>query len=619
MNRSRSAHNFDPRAYHYHPWPCYDPRARYHPYYADQSMLVTNMPNPPSSTSDDRLAAARGVEYHTTHDGDVVVVQPSFEDGSSPSKGHWQSREGGGDAPESRSPSSKYGHTRNLSSHFYSATSLNDCDEDAPLDFHDDDGRKHRRIFSNDGSNPNVAHRRLNTRGSSSAVRRDNGRHVREDSAGLDILSAAADATKDELAAAAGAPAPTSWEPESRPSLGQVSTGSYEPYPPTTHSMHPPHRQRPSAGGMPYPAPPQAGYMAPPPYGHMYAPAPYYGGYPPSAYPSQQPMYDDRREYDDKDNKGPQSYSMKHPGHQPSSDDLLANMPLQMGHHRKMSSFSSIGTILGSSLFPQDAAAEQPGHHRKTSSTVSFLQCLEMGLDNGDDNFLRNLQASNSSLPADFRSMTPPKSRTSMTPPPRMPSSMPAPQQVHSDGSQDDNDDSKLAAGGTSKRVRRKCTVEGCANRVVQGGLCISHGAKRKTCKHPGCTKNVKKAGLCSTHGPARKRCDHEGCSKVAVQGGRCIAHGAKKKLCSVDNCTKQAILSGMCKKHHDQLGTGRGVPEPGYCEEVEGPSAAHKPTHTRGLSIFQDLSADAVSNLLNEDGSSAMESRGGSTGNNPW
>jgi len=164
----------------------------------------------------------------------------------------------------------------------------------------------------------------------------------------------------------------------------------------------------------------------------------------------------------------------------------------------------------------------------------------------------------------------------------------------------------KLAAGGTSKRVRRKCTIEGCENRVVQGGLCITHGARRKICKHPGCNKNVKKAGLCSTHGPARKRCEHEGCSKVAVQGGRCISHGAKKKLCSVEKCSKQAILGGMCKKHHDQLAG------PSSEQSALGPSASwaakpsgavHKPTHTRGLSIFQEMSADTVSTLLNDDG----------------
>jgi len=79
------------------------------------------------------------------------------------------------------------------------------------------------------------------------------------------------------------------------------------------------------------------------------------------------------------------------------------------------------------------------------------------------------------------------------------------------------------------RRSRLKCTVPDCPNQVVQGGLCISHGAKRKICSHPGCTKNIKKLGLCSAHGPARKKCEFDGCVKIAIQGGRCIAHGAKK------------------------------------------------------------------------------------------
>jgi len=163
---------------------------------------------------------------------------------------------------------------------------------------------------------------------------------------------------------------------------------------------------------------------------------------------------------------------------------------------------------------------------------------------------------------------------------------------------------SRLMSGGTSKRVRRKCTVVGCSNRVVQGGLCIAHGAKRKLCKHPGCKKHVKKAGLCSTHGPARKRCEVENCTKVAVQGGRCIAHGAKKKLCCVDQCTKQAILGGMCKKHHDQKVAGE---EPVSCTIIPRKNRSSKPTkkpgHTRGLSIFQEISVDAVGDLLAPDG----------------
>eukprot|EP01082_Thalassiosira_pseudonana_P003989 g3080.t1 g3080 contig12:1376898-1377577(+) len=42
---------------------------------------------------------------------------------------------------------------------------------------------------------------------------------------------------------------------------------------------------------------------------------------------------------------------------------------------------------------------------------------------------------------------------------------------------------------------RRTCSVAGCKNGVVQGGLCVSHGAKRKTCRFPGCEKNSKLQG----------------------------------------------------------------------------------------------------------------------------
>lgn len=79
------------------------------------------------------------------------------------------------------------------------------------------------------------------------------------------------------------------------------------------------------------------------------------------------------------------------------------------------------------------------------------------------------------------------------------------------------------------KRTRRACNIDGCTNRVVQGGLCIRHGAKRKKCTFPGCTKNVKKAGRCSTHGPSRKRCEVHGCTNASVKNGKCISHGHER------------------------------------------------------------------------------------------
>jgi len=265
---------------------------------------------------------------------------------------------------------------------------------------------------------------------------------------------------------------------------------------------------------------------------------------------------------------------------------------------------------LGPFLFgppPQvDSSGSIGAHHRATSSSISFLNALDVNLNESTDaTFLRNLQATTGTPAAAYN---PADLVVKVGPTTTQPTSA----AVFSDPANKNISKSKLMAGGTSKRVRRKCTVAGCENRVVQGGLCISHGAKRKQCKFPGCTKHVKKAGLCSTHGPARKRCEVENCTKVAVQGGRCIAHGAKKKLCSVDTCKKQAILSGMCKKHHDQqLGKElRGADLSLSCKIIEpkkdpssnATTSSKKSGHTRGLSIFQEISADAVGDLLSGD-----------------
>jgi hypothetical protein len=676
------------------------------------AISMSSSPQDVRNVSDDRIEPHqrhRNVQYETTADGDVVVVvQPSFdEDRKTPthsSTKEWQARSPSHDAKEAdneaRNPSSpppkhedQRGHARNLSAHFFDATSL---DDNRVVHKDDEEGnRKHRRMFSGDGSNPSMAHRRINSRGNVASVKREDPhqhhQHHREGSAGLDILSAAVDVTKDELAEAAGPPTSTiaPWDPPSntqhqRPSIGQVSTGSYEQPSYSGHhsghnsfSMAPPHRRLASET---YPQQ-HASYIPPAPH-HAYPPPHasqqqyYYQGYsghgPPQDYPSQFPQqgvmhkqgmypsqesrppqdrHDDRMypsqqvsrppqdRHDDRmyppqqesrsqqDRHDDRMYPARnapsapqrqwnaatHQGSQtfvtglavdPGNktmvprnahrEDLLPPaVPSQVGHHRKLSSFSSLGT-----MFPSAMADRSSGHHRKTSSTVSFLRDLDVGLESTDATFLRNLQASNSSVATGYGSQlnlpkhtSPPRERTGSV-----------------DSSQSGT---QLASGGTSKRIRRKCTVENCPNRVVQGGLCISHGAKRKCCKHPGCDKNVKKAGLCSTHGPARKRCDEGKCQKVAVQGGRCIAHGAKKKLCTVDDCTKQAILSGMCKKHHDH---SNGITstksrsssdedeEEMSCQEIKKSAGQRKKaSHTRGLSIFQELSADAVSSMLND------------------
>jgi hypothetical protein len=650
---------------------------------------------------------SQSLTYQSTHDGDVLVVQPSFDDPGrrTPAEsGDCQAR-----SPpevnksidfEQRNPSSppgktsvQAGHSRNLSSHFFDAASLKDKEDEyiiSTTGSDGSDGRKHRRLFSSDISLPGQLHRRLDSQGGRGTVRRDGGFHHREDSAGLDLLSVVADASKEDLAAAVGAPLPSSagpWAPsvphqqEARPSpteqfdprqgytmpppshasrLSQSSMSSYSLYGPPSHGqLYPPqqsqysylpphHYQLPHSGS--------ALVSTSRPYPHHPSDMPHpYAQDPANSWSNAQQPVQRGEARTQPTHQGSQTFvtaiavgsgnvtleptkATKNAATNTAANDNTG-IPSQIRHHRKMSSFSSIGTLMGSGLFstPVDSERERRGHHRKTSSTISFLGDFPMGLESADAAFMKNLQASVNADVGDFPIPNPPKPRVlssvsegPISPLPVHPlktSSEPtldkgaapaattetADLQDDEEGSASwDDSSSKLASGGTSKRLRRKCTVGGCQNRVVQGGLCISHGAKRKTCKHPGCTKNVKKAGLCSTHGPARKRCDHEGCNKVAVQAGRCIAHGAKKKLCITNGCTKQAILAGMCKKHHDQsLARGApslpsdGRPMGEYCQVVKptlaSKPASHKAHHTRGLSIFAEISPDAVSTILNE------------------
>jgi len=111
------------------------------------------------------------------------------------------------------------------------------------------------------------------------------------------------------------------------------------------------------------------------------------------------------------------------------------------------------------------------------------------------------------------------------------------------------------------RRCRRNCAVAGCGNRVVQGGVCVTHGAKRKPCMEEGCDKAVKKAGFCSAHGPARKKCEFPGCCRVAVQGGVCIGHGAKQSICSIETCRRKFAQDGLCKSHAELGVSSKAIP----------------------------------------------------------
>jgi hypothetical protein len=438
--------------------------------------------------------------------------------------------------------------------------------------------RKHMLSHPSSQFEPPVSHRRINSKEKAVSIDQKTGRtrqHHRVDSGGLDMLSAAASVGlgKEEFDAVAYKQHPLSHAQMADPyrmhlpQLRHAGPHPMLPYAPVSHFA-----AYPMATGAPYfagvPGRPMAPYAYPPSEGH--------------------PRMEERRASMEMMDRTAEA---RHPS---TSNQVAAAMAVGSGenahqpnpgaHHRKLSSIS-LSALFGPALFngnepPASMHPLKVGHHRATSSSISFLDSM----GDVDDTFLRNLQAADADVATELGVSGPVAIRS----------------------------DAKLATGGTSKRVRRKCSVEGCANRVVQGGLCITHGAKRKTCKHPGCDKNVKKAGLCSTHGPARKRCDAEGCDKVAVQGGKCISHGAKKRVCLFDNCSKQAILSGMCKKHHDKATAEKlDLASGALCKEIKPKS---KRQHTRGLSIFQEISADTVQCILNDDDN---EKEGNGTHNN--
>lgn len=668
----------------------------------------------PASELDERMDKSNmnsphKVKYESTADGDVRSFVVELDDEAKRERLNRTDafRDGPIHEPRQRSGMANNGatHTRDLSAHFFDATRLTDALEGEvpgnsfqyqhnrpnlshpeghvtymnaggppPISPAGNTGQKHRRGYSGDVSNPVVAHRRINSIGNSAPVDRNYAYyaghggafqppalrpsygHRREDSSGLDILSAVANVSKEELAMAAGRPTPTvTWDnpPEPRrptevlrmsPSAVSAASYDYPRGPPQNHSYHPgyppPANIGPYQHAPPHPyhafyppdGPPQYHQRVPnaSPYPTQYAPARGTDHYSKPSYAPQQPImtksqmgegsrrvFDERIDTDERlfDHQQGHGWNDNQNTGTTQGGTNLTNPPT-VGHHRKLSSYSSISTLMNSALFPEPGeapisqAAEKKvsGHHRATSSSVSFLH----GLEDAGDLFLHNLGAAQGvAYQATF---SPPSTKKTVASQPLETKSSVAVVSTNQGSGK------LLAEGGTSKRVRRKCTADNCPNRVVQGGLCISHGAKRKICNHPGCFKNVKKAGLCSTHGPARRRCDVGGCGKVAVQGGRCIAHGAKKKICEKEGCCKQAILSGMCKKHHDLsqgIASDRGIGEEGgddddddgeedeerTCDDISTkPPTSKVSSHRRGLSIFQEISAESVHTLLSHD-----------------
>ncbi|OQS01707.1 hypothetical protein ACHHYP_00333 [Achlya hypogyna] len=71
------------------------------------------------------------------------------------------------------------------------------------------------------------------------------------------------------------------------------------------------------------------------------------------------------------------------------------------------------------------------------------------------------------------------------------------------------------------------CIIQGCRNKAVSRGKCITHGGGCR-CKFEGCVNGAKMRGLCHLHG-GKRQCQQEGCVKDAKLKGLCWAHGGRR------------------------------------------------------------------------------------------
>jgi hypothetical protein len=87
---------------------------------------------------------------------------------------------------------------------------------------------------------------------------------------------------------------------------------------------------------------------------------------------------------------------------------------------------------------------------------------------------------------------------------------------------------------------KKRCSFEGCTTVVINGGVCITHGAiKKKRCSFKGCTNGAVKGGVCVTHGATRKGCSFEGCtSNARGKEGVCYRHREKSGINTNNNST---------------------------------------------------------------------------------
>jgi hypothetical protein len=99
-------------------------------------------------------------------------------------------------------------------------------------------------------------------------------------------------------------------------------------------------------------------------------------------------------------------------------------------------------------------------------------------------------------------------------------------------------------------RRRKYCSQDGCDNKVIQGGVCVRHGAIVKGCSQDGWDKQVQQGGVCVQHGARVKRCSQDGCDNKVVNGGVCVRNGAIVMFCNQGGCGNIVVQGGVCVWH---------------------------------------------------------------------
>ena len=102
--------------------------------------------------------------------------------------------------------------------------------------------------------------------------------------------------------------------------------------------------------------------------------------------------------------------------------------------------------------------------------------------------------------------------------------------------------------------TRNQCSFEGCTKYVQKSEVCTTHMAQKVTRKQmQRCwmyQSSTEGRNLYYTWRETKAGAALMGCPNKVKKGGVCVTHGARKKQCRVVGCTNQAKKGGVCKPH---------------------------------------------------------------------